>query len=539
MRQCCLVFAMVVTLCFWAFQSGADEATGTVYNDKNANGARDAGERGIPNVLVSNGVDIAVTDRAGRYHLSVSEDTVLFVIKPRGWKTPVGPGNEIPRFYYIHKPLGSPAMKYAGVAPTGPLPASVDFPLQQRREDKRFRMLCFGDTQPRNVEEVQYLEHDIIEDLVGADAAFGVTLGDNVFNDLTVFEPIVDAVSQVGVPWYCVPGNHDHNHDAPTAEQTDESFTRVFGPPYYAFNYGLVHFIVLDDIRHEAGRDEYHGGLGTKQLAFLKNDLARVSPKQLVVLLMHIPITELEDRAALFDMLKGFPHTFSISAHTHDQQNVFVDAKDGWPQATPHHHLIQATTCGSWWGGNFDETGIPMTPMNDGGPNGYSYITFDGSTYSVDFQAARRPADYQMNIWMPERVTAADTAQTQAIVNVFAGSSRSRVEMRLDAARAWMPMENFTGLDPYYARIIERQDAFVGKLAEAKGVKEIDKAFLGQVQHDFKGVLRGLPKPADTAHLWRATLPPGLAAGPHLLEVRTTDLYGHLYTAKRLFTVEP
>jgi hypothetical protein len=428
-------------------------------------------------------------------------------------------------------------MKYAGVPPTGPLPSSIDFPLHRQKEGKRFRVICMGDTQTRDVDEVQYLAHDILEELQGTDAVFGITLGDNVFNDLAVFEPLVETMSGLGIPWRYVPGNHDHNHDAPTVEATDDSFERVFGPSHYSFNYGLVHFIVLNDIRHDAGKDEYHGGLGERQLTFVKNDLAHVGHEQLVVLMMHIPIMELDETRALYALLKDFPHTFSLSAHTHTQRHVFIGKPDGWMQETPHHHLIHGTACGCWWGGNFDEVGIPMAQMSDGGPNNYSFITFDGSKYDVDFRVPRRSADYQMNIWLPERISAAETAKNSAIVNVFGGSDKSRVEMRIDNAKDWTTMSPFTGQDPFLVQAIGRQEAFVGKVAELKGVKEVDKPFARQVYDEFDMAMRRLSGPADTDHLWKANLPPDLLPGSHTLTVRTTDMFGREYSAERIFII--
>lgn len=534
-----LIGAMIAACLISLVAAQADDAKGVVFHDANRNGVRDAGERGIAGVAVSNGVEVVVTDKGGRYTVPVSGDTIVFVIKPRGWMTPVGPGSHVPRFYYIHKPNGSPEMKHAGVAPTGPLPASIDFPLHRQKEVKRFQVICMGDTQTRNIEEVQFLAHDILEELQGTDAAFGITLGDVVFDDLTVFEPLVETMSGVGIPWRYVPGNHDHNHDAPTAEATDDSFERVFGPSYYAFNYGRVHFIVLNDIRHDVAKDGYHGGLGEKQLAFVKNDLALVSPKQLVVLLMHIPLEGMEDVRALYALLEPFPHTFSLSAHTHRQYHEFIGREQGWMQDTPHHHLNHGTACGSWWGGHFDEVGIPLAQMSDGGPNNYSVITFDGTEYDVDFRAARRPADYQMNVFLPERMTAAAAANTAVVANVFAGSAKSRVEMRLDEADTWIPMTQFTGKDPYFLQASQRQSAFVEKVAEMKGIQEVDKVFIGQVRRDFREILRGLPEPADTDHLWRATLPAGLAPGCHTLTVRTTDMFGRTYSAKQMFVIEP
>jgi len=64
-----------------------------VFHDRNRNGVRDAGEPGVPNVLVSNQREVVKTDAQGRYRLPVDDDTVLFVIKPRGWALPVSDDN--------------------------------------------------------------------------------------------------------------------------------------------------------------------------------------------------------------------------------------------------------------------------------------------------------------------------------------------------------------------------------------------------------------------------------------------------------------
>ena len=68
-------------------------ARGVVFHDENRNRVRDAGEDGLPGILVSNQREVTTTDADGRWRLSVSEDDVVFVVKPRGWMTPVGTGN--------------------------------------------------------------------------------------------------------------------------------------------------------------------------------------------------------------------------------------------------------------------------------------------------------------------------------------------------------------------------------------------------------------------------------------------------------------
>ena len=87
----------------------ADYASGLVFNDSNKNGIYDNGEAGIEGVLVSNGRINVRTDSSGRYTIPVSDDTIIFVVKPRNWKTLVDENN-VPRFYYIHKPKGSPPL---------------------------------------------------------------------------------------------------------------------------------------------------------------------------------------------------------------------------------------------------------------------------------------------------------------------------------------------------------------------------------------------------------------------------------------------
>jgi hypothetical protein len=182
-----------------------------VFSDRNGNGRRDLLERGLPGVAVSNGRDVVRTDWRGRYQLPIADDTTLFVVKPRGWSPPTDE-NGLPRFHYAHKPQGSPAeLRFAGVGPTGPLPGSVDFPLRRRREPDAFRAVILGDPQPYDRAELDFLARDVVQELIGTDASFGLSLGDLVGDDLSLFEPLNGVVGAIGIPWYNVHGNHDMN----------------------------------------------------------------------------------------------------------------------------------------------------------------------------------------------------------------------------------------------------------------------------------------------------------------------------------------
>jgi len=494
-----------------------DVARGAVFDDQNHNGIRDAGEAGVSGVLVSNQREVTRTDVSGEWRLPVREDCIFFVVKPAGWMTPVN-AHSLPQFYRIHKPEGSPRLRYGGVGPTGPLPDSVDFPLSRRAEPGRFQAIFFADPQARDQTELDYIAHDVVEELAGSEVEFGVTLGDILFDDLSLFHNHNAMVALIGIPWYNVIGNHDINYDAVDDRHSDETFERFYGPSTYAFDHGPVTFVVLDNIRwggaKPGGTGEYVGGLGSDQLTFLENLLPQIDESRLLVFMMHIPLPGVEDREALFRLIEHRPYTMSISGHTHWQAHWFLDEEQGWRGAQPHHHVVNVTVSGSWWSGEPDEMGIPHTMMADGAPNGYSIITFDGQSAVVDFKAARRPASYQMHVDAPEVVSAADTASTPAYVNVFGGSERSTVEMRVGSTGEWLRLEKVMEADPYFQRL---------------KVKEENSASL---------VGRPLPKAKRSHHLWKANLPAGLEVGTHRIWVRSEDMYGRVFQGSRVLRVE-
>ena len=56
----------------------AESAKGIVFNDTNKNRTLDPGEKGIANVLVSNGEAVVKTNDKGQYQLEVGNDAILF-----------------------------------------------------------------------------------------------------------------------------------------------------------------------------------------------------------------------------------------------------------------------------------------------------------------------------------------------------------------------------------------------------------------------------------------------------------------------------
>ena len=160
-------------------------ARGIVFIDNDEDGFYSENDTAAGGIKVSNGVDIVTTDEFGAYEIGLQDDQILFVIKPNGLRTAMGKNN-LPKFYYIHKPNGSPKLRYPGSLKTGPIPRSIDFPLYQQEEPENFQVLIFGDPQPRNQKEINYITKDVIAELVGNGSSFGVSLGAVSYTHLTL-----------------------------------------------------------------------------------------------------------------------------------------------------------------------------------------------------------------------------------------------------------------------------------------------------------------------------------------------------------------
>ena len=513
-----------IFVCLAISISAQSFVTGYVYEDFNRNGRRDRKEKGITEVAVSNGTDVALTDVSGKYRLPAGDDCIVFVIKPTGYQTALDTFN-LPQSYYLHKPAGSPDSFYKGVEPTGALPASVDFALYKYDEPETFTALLFGDTQPYNEQELEYLRRGIIAEAQNIrGAAFGITLGDLVGDRLDLHHPYKQAIRQTGLPWYNVMGNHDMNYDATEDRLSDESFEACFGPNNYAFNYGKAHFIVLDDILypHPLTGKGYWGGLRDDQLTFVANDLAHVPHDRLIVVSMHIPLIDSEgeeafrdaDRQALYGLLKDYPDVLFLSAHTHIQTQHVIGKAQGVDREKPIHEYNVGTTCGDWFSGILDDKGIPVSTMRDGTPAGYAFLRIDGNRYVLDYKVTGKPNDYQLSLYHPKTVPFRRSTSASLSADFFMGSPEDTVEYRIDEG-AWMKMQRAKEFDPAYYRYVQDWD---------------------YLEHLVPG--RRPSNPVICSHLWKVRIPTALPVGEHRIEVRAKDRFGRVHTARSAYRIE-
>lgn len=517
---------MLPLLVLGSLAHAQSSVTGYVYNDRNGNGKKERNEKGIPGVGVSNGREVVKTDKNGKYILPLEGDNLIFVIKPTGYKTVIGE-DQLPKYYYNFKPQGSPeGFKYPGVSPTGPLPKEVNFPLSEQKENPEFTTLVFGDPQPYNLKDMDYFTRGIINEVKQnkKNAVFGISLGDLVGDDLSLHQPYIETVKSLGLPWYNVMGNHDMNYEATEDKYADETFERNFGPANYSFNYGGVHFIMLDNILYPDPRDSrgYWGGLREEQLQFFENDLKHVDPKTMVVVSYHIQMQperegedhfRMEDRQRIFNALKPFENILLMSAHTHKQTQIFYDKKDGWEGSKPLHELNMGTTSGDWYSGKADAIGVPISIMRDGTYRGYSYLNFKDGTYSVEYKVAGYPADYQMKLYVPKAVTKTRSS-ARFYANFFTGSENDVVEYRIDGGE-WKKMAYTNTIDPSFMLSTYEWDA-----------------------RETLGDGRRPSNPEPSKHLWSVGVPRDLSVGTHTIEVRAKDRYGKVFTSSEKFNVQ-
>ncbi len=530
--------------------TGKTTATGTVTEIRAESGAGLTKGPPVENVIVSNGRDITRTDPSGRFSLPVEPGQAIFMVKPAGFHVPVDAATKLPAFSYVYDPEGTPpalGFRYRGLAPTGPFPASLDFQLTRVAEPQRFDVLLFTDPQPETTAELEFIRDDVVAGLVGADAAFGITCGDLMFDDLSMYHRYNRIVGRIGLPWWSVGGNHDLDYEAPDARRSRDTWKRVFGAPYYAHEHGNALFVMLDNVDYRgAGSNKpgeqhgaYRGFFPPDQLTFVQNLLAATPKDRLVVFVMHIPLRTYLDptdprnnTANAADLLRliGDRPSVSFAGHTHSTEHHYFDRPDGVTGPNPHHHHVLTAVSGSWWSGPYDHRGIATADSWDGTPNGYHVLSIDGAAYATRYVPAAEPAFRQMRISLESAFhaddkealrevrmepllrspVAADQAEaTRLVVNLFDGGPRSKVAFAID------------GGAPILMTRVARPDPFIV-----------------QVYARHPQMLKPWVKPMKSSHVWVAPLPPDLRPGTYAIKVLAVDEYGRDHADGMVLEVE-
>jgi hypothetical protein len=331
-------------------------------------------------------------------------------------------------------------------------------------------------------------------------------------------------MGQAGFPLFSVAGNHDENYDLPDDRFSLETYKKNFAPSYYAFEYGMVSFIVLDSvewrINPETKKGGYIGRLGDRQLQWIRAYVDRLPEDRLIVFAMHIPLyfsqsadesINIVDRQQLFEILKNRRHLLAVAGHMHNIELVNMGKEIGRDSEIPFPMVTCTAVCGAWWSGPKDIDGIPVSEAQDGSPNGYHIFHFKGNQFTQELKAARLDSSYQMRICSPRgTIAAADLANREIVVNVFNASDKAVVTYCLDGKEAVA-------------------------LTQQKGRKD---PFIEAYFTEYKSIIPSFAEVAPSDHIWAAPLSIGIASGQHTLTVHVLNQYGDEYQQTALFEVQ-
>ena len=274
---------------------------GTVFEDRNGNGARDDGEPGMSGVSVSDGERVIQTGKDGGFRFQIRFDEnphhrFVMVTRPTGFRPT--------RKFFARIPFDEPRASY-----------TVDFGLESdpASAKREFWFMTASDSQFTNIEQMIPTAKDYAQ-VTSAPAirglgkpAFLATAGDLTMNGSQYEWDMYDFIrGQSKIPVYEGFGGHDGNCLDP---RCTVSFEQRIGPPYYSWDYGGVHFI---QIVYETGY--LRTPARERQSDWLRADLKSLPPKMPVIAVSHYPLD-----AGWFDQRReeGINVICQIGAHWH------------------------------------------------------------------------------------------------------------------------------------------------------------------------------------------------------------------------------
>jgi len=432
-------------------------------------------DKGVKGVVVSDGYSVVMTDDKGKYEFEPNALAgAVFISTPAGYA--FKNENGICRHYRLIKDVN--------------LKKSVDFDLVPLgKDDTTHNFIIWADPQVKNEKDVEKMMNESVPDVqkfvaaAGADAILhGITVGDIVWDEHKLYPEYDKAVGKMGIPFFQCLGNHDMDYNQGGDETSDDTFQLTYGPTYYSFNRGQVHYVVMDNVRYLGKDREYDGYFMQNQLDWLQKDLAFVPKDKLIVLCTHIPVHNQTKNNTDFYALLEDRKVHIMSGHTHYHRNVIKG------NIYEHNH---GTVCGAWWTGSICE---------DGTPNGYGIYKVNGTELEWHYQATGQPADHQLKVFVQK-----DGENKKVVANIWNYDPEWKTEYWLDDVHKGA-LEQFQGLDPFASATL------LGP--------ELPKP-------------RGFAEPKNTDHLFRTIVP----ADAKEIRVTATDRFGKKYTVARQLTV--
>lgn len=402
----------------------------------------------LAGVLVSDGVSVVATDKSGRFEMPYDRASgrFVFVSTPSGYISSSFRGEDC-----FYQDLQSDKQEYNFIVRKNP------------QKDLRHKVVAIADPQLSDTLDFAPFRQrvaDLKEHAAGFkdnDYSFGICLGDMVGWNHSFYPFISETLASSGIQFRYVIGNHDMTNYGRSYETSFLEYEKFFGPTYYSFNVGKVHYVVMDDTFY-VGRDWYYiGYLDETQLAWLEKDLALIPKDYKVVLCMHIPTTiGTEDQDAfqykiIGDNLCNKPFLYKLlrqhdatiwSGHMHTNSITEIPDDNG-RNIMLEHNL--GGFCGSWWCGDV---------CVDGCPPGYKVFSFSGTKLQWYYKSCGFDKNYQAKLYLNHP----DYPGT-AVAHVWDYDPEWKVEYWEDGKKI-CDMERFTGADPHAKELFEHPVGF-------------------------------------------------------------------------------
>lgn len=239
--------------------------TGRVFVDKNNNGVFDKGEKAMPGVLVSDGLNVVKTASDGSFTLPGHErERFIFITTPSGYKT----DNK-----HYHR-INGDRMSY-------------DFGLQSYnggiKKDGSHKYVHIADTEIFNTENHGDWVGNVRDYTANEDAAFIIHTGDICYEKGMKAHIKLMNTANMNCPVFYSIGNHD----LVKGKYGEELFESIYGPVFYSFDAGSTHYIVTPML----GGDYKPGYTKEDVYRWLKNDLAQVPQEKPIVVFNHDLLT--------------------------------------------------------------------------------------------------------------------------------------------------------------------------------------------------------------------------------------------------------
>ena len=440
---------------------------------------KDTDGKGVAGVVVSDGLNTTVTDAKGKFKIDTDQDSrFVFISTPSGYVSATMSGETL-----FYKKLDPKAKKY-------------DFVVEKNsKDDTNHNIIAIADPQISDRDELPELAKHA-EDInayvkqMDGDYTFGICLGDIVGWDHTIYPEYNEIMHKGEFEYRYVIGNHDMTNYGRSFETSMKNYEDMYGPCWYSFNVGKIHYIVLND-NFFLGRDWYYiGYIDERQLSWLEKDLSYVPAGSTVVVCMHIPTTldkadrdafsydvivdNVCNKTALYQMLSPY-NTLILSGHMHTAD---------YEQIAPNITEINiAGLCGAWWCGEV---------CIDGSPAGFKHFDMNGDDISWIYKGCGSGLDYQMKIYLDDPENPGEI-----VANVWDYDPSWKVEYFEDGKKV-CDMQRFMGKDPLARELYKDQSVLKRNWVYA----------------------------ARTENMFKAKM----SEGAKVLEVRATDRFGRVYT---------